>query len=417
RVSRERDRGADIAIRKIFIPKMSDHAYALEAALEFAGVEAEVMPPTDDKAIRLGKKHVTGKECFPCAVTTGDMIKQASSPSFDAARSAFFMPSGTGPCRFGQYNVFQRLALERCGFNDVRIYSPVQSTQFYRDLGIIGKNFAERAWEGIVAIEVLTKLLHETRPVERDAGVSDSVYHNYLEQLRRTLRTPGKSIDNLLVEMRDAFVTIPKVQEEKPLIGIVGEIFVRSNAFSNEAIVRKVEELGGMVWLAPVEEWIYYVNFISLRKALRKMERSAIIQLFLKSLLQKRREHQFVRHFKGCLRTLEEPSTRTILAKASPYVHDSFEGEAVLSIGKTIDLIERGASGIINVMPFGCMPGTIVSGLLQRISRERGIPCISVAYDGTESTTTYLQLEAFIEQAKMKHRRHMSEGRPVMSQE
>ncbi|MGW8272456.1 MAG: acyl-CoA dehydratase activase-related protein, partial [Thermodesulfovibrionales bacterium] len=45
RTSSEGDNGTDIAIRKIFIPKMSDHAYALEAALQYAGVDAEVMPP------------------------------------------------------------------------------------------------------------------------------------------------------------------------------------------------------------------------------------------------------------------------------------------------------------------------------------------------------------------------------------
>jgi predicted nucleotide-binding protein (sugar kinase/HSP70/actin superfamily) len=107
----------------------------------------------------------------------------------------------------------------------------------------------------------------------------------------------------------------------------------------------------------------------------------------------------------GRLKTLREPDTRTILKKAAPYIHDSFEGEAVLSIGKAIDLIERGAAGIINVMPFGCMPGTISSALLQVVSRNYRVPCISIAYDGTESTTTYLQLEAFMEQAisRQKH--------------
>jgi predicted nucleotide-binding protein (sugar kinase/HSP70/actin superfamily) len=51
-------------------------------------------------------------------------------------------------------------------------------------------------------------------------------------------------------------------------------------------------------------------------------------------------------------------------------------------------------------MPFGCMPGTIVTALLRGVSRDHGIPCINIPYDGTESPTTELQLEAFMDQAK-----------------
>jgi len=36
----------------------------------------------------------------------------------------------------------------------------------------------------------------------------------------------------------------------KPLIGIVGEIFVRLNRFSNEDVIGKIEQLGGEAWIA-----------------------------------------------------------------------------------------------------------------------------------------------------------------------
>jgi len=386
--------------RKIYIPRMSDHAFALAAAFEACGVDAEVMPVTDSEAIKLGKKHVSGKECYPCAVTTGDMLKKALSPDFDPASSAFFMPSGTGPCRFGQYHIFQRILLDKTGFSHIPIYSPVQSTQFYSDLGIIGGDFTEKSWKGIIAIELLIKSLHETRPREQQQGMTDEVYASFIPRIFDAIKSDNGAMAKVLSEIKNEFSDIPTHDDPMPLIGVVGEIFVRSNAFSNENVVRKVEELGGNVWLAPFEEWIYYVNHISMKRALRKRDYSAIINLFLKSFFQKRIEHKLTGQFNGSLRTLKEPETKVILKKSDPYIHESFEGEAVLTIGKTIDLIERGASGIINVMPFGCMPGTITTALLQNISRAYNVPCISIAYDGTESTTTYLQLEAFMEQAK-----------------
>jgi len=115
---------------------------------------------------------------------------------------------------------------------------------------------------------------------------------------------------------------------------------------------------------------------------------------------QKRVEHRFGKIFEGFLRSLHEPGTGDLLKNAGPYVDPSFEGEAILSIGKSIDLISKGVAGIVNAMPFGCMPGTIVSGLMRGLNREFGTPCLSIPYDGTESMTMTIQLEAFMDQAR-----------------
>jgi predicted nucleotide-binding protein (sugar kinase/HSP70/actin superfamily) len=125
-----------------------------------------------------------------------------------------------------------------------------------------------------------------------------------------------------------------------------------------------------------------------------------MITLLLTRFFQKRVEHRLGRLFDGFLRTLHEPDTHTVMRNARPYIHPTFEGEAILSIGKSIDLVRRGASGIINAMPFGCMPGTIVNALLQGVKNNHSIPCLSIPYDGTASLTTDIQLEAFIDQAK-----------------
>ena len=385
--------------RTVFMPRMSDHAFAIAAAFERCGVPAEVLPESDVESADIGRRHVSGKECYPCTVTTGDMLKKVFSIDFEPAHSAFFMPSGAGPCRFGQYNVFHRMVLKELGYDSVPILSPNQDSHFYRELGIVGSDFSTFAWKGIVACELLQKCLHETRPYEREKGSADRLYQEYLKKLFLSLKGADGKVEGVLENIKKDFENLPRYIDKRPLIGIVGEIFVRSHRFSNEDLVRKVENLGGEAWLAPVEEWIYYVNLMGLRKALIKKERSAIIELLLKTFFQKRIEHRLARYFEGFLKTLKEPDTKELLRKASPYLHDSFEGEAVLSIGKSIDLIEKGVSGIVNAMPFGCMPGTVVTSLMRGISRDYGIPCISMPYDGTESPAMEIQLEAFMSQA------------------
>ncbi|RMG67702.1 MAG: hypothetical protein D6710_11115 [Nitrospirae bacterium] len=386
--------------RTIFIPSMSDHAYAVEAAFRYCGVPAEVLPESDETTLELGRRYVSGKECYPCTVTTGDMIKKVFSSDFQPERSAFFMPSGTGPCRFGQYNLFQRMLLERLGLQDVPIYSPVQDVTLYRDLGIVGNDFVRNAWKGIVAYDLLLKCLHETRPYEEVKGSADELYSHYKEKLRSKLCEKEGSIEPVLDEIRKEFSLLKRVKDRKPLVGIVGEIFVRSNRFSNEDLVRKIESLGGEAWLSPVDEWIFYINYMSLKKALRKKDYSGIIQFLVKRVYQQRIAHRYERVFEGLLKTVPEPFVKDIMKKASPYIHESFEGEAILSIGKAIDMIKRGASGIVNAMPFGCMPGTVVTAIMRAVSEQFGVPAISIPYDGTESPTTELQLEAFMNQCR-----------------
>ena len=152
------------------------------------------------------------------------------------------MPSGSGPCRFGQYNVSHKLILNKLGFDDVPIFSPNQDVEFYRQLGVVGRDFSMIAWKGIVAYELLTKCLHETRPYEKSKGDADSLYAVLHERIDHTVAGGNGHIVSLLAEMKDSFASVPRNNEKRPVIGLVGEIFVRSHKFSYEELVRKIED-------------------------------------------------------------------------------------------------------------------------------------------------------------------------------
>jgi len=167
-------------------------------------------------------------------VTTGDMLAMAQSPGFKPSRSAFFMPSGSGPCRFGQYNVAQRLVLDQAGLPEVPIYSPMQDVQLYEDLGLVGGDFPRRSWLGVIAFDLLTKCLHETRPSALDPQAAEELHGHHLERLREVLAGPESGLVPALRKIRGDFEGLARSRKQRPLVGIVGEIFVRSNRFSNE---------------------------------------------------------------------------------------------------------------------------------------------------------------------------------------
>lgn len=393
---------SDLSKKVIYIPRMSDHAFALKSAFNYCGIEAEVMPPSDKRSLELGRKHVSGGECLPYVITLGDMLNIVYSSDFKPEKTAFFMPSGSGPCRFGQYNISHRKILQKLGFENVPVYSPQQDAQFYKDLNIAGGEFSLRAWQGIISYSLLTKLLLQHRPYEKNKGETDAIYEKYMNKINETLKSREGKLEDLFKNMIRDFENIPRYKENKPIIGVVGEIFVRSNSFSNEEIIRRLENLGAEVYLTPLEEWIHYVNTIAMRKALIKKDKSAIIKILVNKFFQWKVERNFSSFFKGKLKYLHEPSTKDLFKFAAPYVPDSFEGETILSVGKSIDLARRGMKGIINTMPFGCMPGAIITALLRFVQQDYNIPIVSISFDGLKSTVNELWIEAFMETLKTK---------------
>jgi predicted nucleotide-binding protein (sugar kinase/HSP70/actin superfamily) len=177
-------------------------------------------------------------------------------------------------------------------------------------------------------------------------------------------------------------------------------------------VIRKIEQFGGEAWLSPVSEWILYINAMAKRHSLRHKRFSNLLRIFLADYYQKKDEHRLTKIFKGNLRNLHEPPIKSILGLARPYLHDSFEGEAVLSVGRTADFAHSGSSGVINVMPFTCMPGTVVSAILKRYREENNnLPVLNMPYDGQEQTNTLTRLEAFMYQAKQYRDKNLATRR------
>jgi predicted nucleotide-binding protein (sugar kinase/HSP70/actin superfamily) len=383
---------------------MSDHAYALASAFKACGQDAEVMEESDDLSVYWGRKYTTGKECYPCVLTTGDMVKVLKKHDFNPDKSAFLMPSGDGPCRFGQYNRFHRMVLDELGFENVPIYAPNQDHRLYNDFNIVGKQFSRLAWRAVVATDLLTKLLHQVRPYERNKGEAEDIYKQSHRKIMMAIESADDGLIPTLKDSLEKLLKVEKVSKKKPVIGVVGEIYVRSNRFSNSNIISKIEEFGGQVWLAPVCEWISYVNFISNhRQSKQKPSLQDKLGIILMQYIQNKDEHIMEELFGNNLDYGKEPKIKVILDKASTYIHVSFEGEAILSVGKSVDFIEKGVSGIVNVMPFTCMPGTISSAIMRLLQKKYNVPIINIAYDGQGLTNINARLEAFMYQVREHH--------------
>ena len=393
--------------RTMYLPNMGPQAFALAAAFEACGMHAEVLPEPDDETLVWGRKHTSGKECFPCIVTTGDMVKQIKRPDFDRDRAAFFMGGSGGPCRFGQYNALQRMVLDDLGYQDVPIYAPNQASGFFDELGVVGRDFLRLAWQGIVASDLVEKALLQTRPYEVEPGAAERAHGAALDDIREAIGSRSGLQAALTRACRRFSAVQVDRSQPRPIIGLVGEFYIRCNAFSNENVIKKVEALGGEIWSSPTYEWFLYRNFRRGMRAKLAGDLKLMIKNWVMNHVMESDEHRLIAAFDGFLHNAHEPPTQTVLAYAAPYVDRSFEGEAIMTVGKAVDFARKKLSGLIAVMPFTCMPGTISEALMKQVREdEKEIPFLNMVYDGCEQSTAHTRLEAFMHQAREYMERH-----------
>ncbi|MEN6303905.1 MAG: acyl-CoA dehydratase activase [Armatimonadia bacterium] len=386
--------------RRVLIPNMSRHAHGLAAAFESCGMPAEVIGDTDEETLYWGRKYTTGKECFPCIVTTGEMVKYMVHNPDQRDHVAFFMGGSGGPCRFGQYNALQRMVLDDLGYEDVPLFAPNQASSFYNELGIVGRKFLRQAWRGIVAIDMVEKAMLETRPYELEPGSAERVAEECVADIRRTIATDGDLIATVTAAA-ERFGALPVDRtNRRPIIGLVGEFYVRAHEFSNQDLIKQLESLGAEVWTAPVFEWFLYRNFRRDMRARLEADWKLVLKNKITDTVMRQDEHHLARPFEGLLRNAIEPSTEDVLELAAPYIDRTFEGEAIMTVGKAVDFARKGLAGVVAVMPFTCMPGTVSNAILKCIREDaEDIPFLNMVYDGLEQSTALTRLEAFVHQA------------------
>lgn len=391
--------------RKLWIPYASESARVLAAALKAYGIDAEAIPRSPDTGLNLARAAISEDVCLPALVTTEDILYRISRPDFDATKEAFFQGNSEGPCRFGMYYMLQRRILDKLGLEQVDMVTLGSKSEH----GGLGTHFALVAWDGFVAHDMVQKMLHRTRPYEINPGESDALYEKYVQTIcdmlpehkRRTQDGFGKlrsllgkghlgPLQDLLHLAQRDFQNVPKREETRPLIGVVGEFFVRIHDGANQDIVRKIESHGGEAWLAPATEFFSYANLIGMVLAKErwadtreKRHLAEAIIRWLNNHLAMRDEHALYHATLPFLKDYDDIGPDEVIREGSRYVHYTFGGEAICSMGKSEDFAMRGMSGIVSVIPFNCMPGNTVTALSQALRKRHGnLPFLNLDYDG-----------------------------------
>jgi predicted CoA-substrate-specific enzyme activase len=326
--------------RTIWVPPgHSIGAPLAAAAMRGEGFDARPLPEEDDETLAVGRQVTRGGECIPMTVTIGRLLQTLREKGGDGSTDGLFMPSACGPCRFGQYNLLEQVILDREGFGELAIMSP-NNDNAYQGLP---EKLRRKIWTGILLGDILFKVGCRFRPYASDPSAIDDFMDAAQKIMERAFES-GESLKPAFARALAPFREIPKPPSDKPLVGVVGEIFVRCNAFSNQNVVRAIEAQGGEAWLAPFHEWVLYACWEHERRAKVGLDILGKAKSYVKNRYLFETEHAWYMEAGDLLGDRHEPSVQESAEAAYPYASFNFGGEVLMTIGRTIEFFKQGAS-------------------------------------------------------------------------
>ena len=380
--------------KTFIIPDMSVHVSLIAAAMRAYGINAVTLPEANEQNILYADRVTSGVECLPYRITLGGFMRYYYENGHDTEEVEAFMAGAYGPCRFGKYAIEQIRTLKDLGIN--LPMRTATSNNAYRDVNL-GLPFMRLAWKAGLTGDFLYKLLRRSRPYEREAGAAEVLFEKYTQQFMEHI-SKKKSLIALQRQAAADFKAIidPEIPR-RPLVGINGEIFLRSNKFSNNNLVKVCENAGLEVIVSSIGEWLKYIIFRHIEDAARYRDVKKLISGYLLKYMQDYDERSIEKAFEELVEE-REPSIAGILSKTEQWLSTKCGSEAVLSIGTGIEWMEDSKiAGVISVMPHGCMPGGIVAAMSGRFSDLYGKPWINLTYDGFQETNNLDKINNFAE--------------------
>ena len=429
--------------KTFLIPEMNRVAsHLIAASVRSFGVEARVLKTY--RGLDHGKRYTSGKECYPCLVTLGDLLhfveeeRRRLGDGFRAEDYVYFMPESDGPCRFGLYNKYQRIVLDSLpGLKQLNI-GAVTTTDSYSPDGFIEPEnvtaLKKAAYLSAVVADILERLSWRVRPYEKEPGLTDALVDGAVRCLIASFEKHGArdpyepvmaEMDAILREARD--IIDPRVPP-KPRIGIVGEIFLRMHPDSNQNLIRILEKYGAEVVNASMGEWMKYVSYEGLRIARRNLRlnlkllrlpgaRAAakdVLNFGLTLLYQERTQKKAFKRAQRVLDLVEDHKISHLVGILEQSDVFSFDipTEACLSIPSIMHCAQDGYHGVVNVYPFTCMPSTTTSAVVRPLMNAWRFPYLDTPYDGSAQPGREAVIRTFMYQAEqyMERNGHKTEG-------
>jgi predicted CoA-substrate-specific enzyme activase len=333
------------------------------------GLRATALPQPDEEVLKLGRGNTSGKECLPLLLTTGTLIKYLKDRQDPDELLVYFMPTTSGPCRFGQYSPFIHDFIEQAGIENVALLS-MNSENGYS--GVLGNSFALKLWAGVVIADVMQNIHPVLLVRAEDPEEAVKRFRQEQDRMEAALETARSFKDIQAIVHQTAQVlgriALKKNHAKAPTVLLTGEIYVRHDDLSRQNLIEKLARYGFVTRISGLGEWIYYSDWCYQNNANGKRPAAGErIFLTLRALMMRRYEKTIKAIFtrSGLIQPPMEDVAH-LIEKARRLIHPRLTGEAILTVGASIAEVPASYCGAIAIGPFGCMPNRIAETILTR---------------------------------------------------
>ena len=356
------------------------------------GYNMELLETSGHKIIETGLKYVHNDTCYPAILVIGQFIDALKSGKYDVNKTALILFQTGGGCRASNYIFLLRKALERAGYGFVPVISlnlgGLENHPGFR----LTVPILHRLFYAIIYGDVLMTLVNQCKPYELNIGETERLADKFTLELADKMHTEGvsfKKVKENCKEMLEAFAKIPRSDEAKVKVGVVGEIYVKYSPLGNNNLEQFLLDEGAEVVVPGLLDFFMYcivsnITDISLY-GLHKMRKPILDFVF----------NYLVKQQKEIIALIEEDGNftpPTPISHTMELIQDFMGlgtkmGEGWLLPAEMLELNDEGVHNIVCTQPFGCLPNHICGKGMMKPLKEKNpdMNIVAIDYDSGAS--------------------------------
>ena len=306
--------------------------------------------------------------CYPATLVVGDFIRALQSGKYDPRKTAVAITQTGGQCRASNYFGLIKHALIAAGFKDTPVISLATSKNIQNDQPGFEINWLKIAKITISTVlfsDCLSKFFNASVVRETVKDKAAELKDKYLELAKKEIEANNSNgLLKLLKEAAAEFNALAKPDVHLPQVGIVGEIYLKFNAFAHKNVTGWLMDHGIEVMPPLLTPFFMqaFVNRITNRKF--GLERhhvpNVIVDVIYMWVTKQIKKFNEIGEQFSYFTPIEDifdlaNDGKTIINMAAQF------GEGWLLPAEIVNFAKHGINNVMSLQPFGCIANHIIS--------------------------------------------------------
>ncbi|VAX20678.1 Activator of (R)-2-hydroxyglutaryl-CoA dehydratase, partial [hydrothermal vent metagenome] len=391
--------------KNIIVPYFAKtYSELMEPVLYRLGYNLVTLHKQSKENVDLGLRYVNNDMCYPAVIVIGDLLKALRSGKYDPDNSVVALTQTNGQCRASNYVPLLKKALVDAGFVNTPVIT-LSADSFAEGFVFNPIKLIKYTIILYAIADALLRLKTRTKPYEVHHGDTQCLYDRLQNELVQRAYEEPPSKKMLIEFIRYAVREFNKIEvdhkEDKRKVGISGEIYLKSNDFSNNNLIDWLENKGFEVKLPSYLKFFEYGYYSQIYDA---KERINILPLKLST---RAINHFTIDHYR---KIIEKELMRFKFYEPETLIEEAIKdndnvmpqylqfGEGWLLPMEIAAMAKEGVKDVISVQPFGCISNHIVAkGEYRELKDKFGVNMLLLDYEaGTSQVNIENRLELFL---------------------